>query len=1552
MAKHFIQRVVIDIHDDDRAHAVSLQNDMSALFRAKLIARLDAILTEYDTGQIIRIDELAIDLGVLHRAHLERDVLRRFDDALREALRQAIGTPRHPRTTSQAPTPQSSTQHHLQTLTYFLQHGRLPPDSPQHLEVNALLLHAIKTQPQLVRKQLQPLLRDRNAVYRLAFSLQRHAQSALLQLLSPQTHDRLILGLDNILAIYGFAPNSTAQQQLQQRVFHTYFAALQQSLLTRQSLILTDQDLQTALAPLLPQAWQSAAPHLLSPQFTAQNPALPDAAALAAQPQSALINALQDPELRYRLLQQDPNRTLDPVLQKLAGSKTQALKKRLQRLLATWNIPSAYRKQLEMYAWSSTLLYLADRTQLAKLKLSELEQHLTEELTQYSRYVRWRTERTPSATPPDWSALPTKAQPLPDLTALHQALQGSVQPAVADDELTDLPAPNPQAFAEWMHQQLSHWPHFVATATPPDATIAPDTPPFGEWLNAQHRQWIDAMQRHLPPLDAAASPDTQRPTPTSSSDLPPIESRSNTPLGQENPPLKSDDALSTPDGEARTDNQASARPTSWEVTEASNTPLDHPEWPFGESWWPSVAAQAPAFAERPQQALAEALLPLNAQLEHWLQLTATPLPRVSASPQALARATHLLTQSIAQAWAQIAPVAYSASPPAVQASLRALGAALRTAIATPPESPPDLAPVRDWMTTLRLQTREIPDAERWFQVLAAFAERLEQVLETWEALAAATQETPTWTAQALLDLIAQAQATVYAQARPAQQSAWAAAVAPLVQALQSATQSATESADLLAPALQELLRQAGKAVAAILQSLPAPPTNRSAASTTQEHQLALSALEVIEQFLRRGYVSEQLPDINAVMAFVAQHEPARLRNLLQRIGREVAVQQRVKSALSVETQRLLIRLLAPQGLDAWAWAERLPAPAYGQWIAAALHSILAFRRMEAHWVIAQWVEQQADEEEALAQLRSVAPTDDPLLAPLLDWYDDTLATPDAALEAWAGAQAWAYLDRGIWEHRWDSPLPASWLQTGLDYVLSHPDMRQRWTTLRLFDQPTQRLDALVEVLNEGQRSRLLHLFFRDTVGFLATLILALQEQMDGTLAWQAVARAAFQQPEGTTHTGRLLADGIRQAAQLQRRPTKAVIEALNATAAAQAVTLPRFKPLQQLLRHLPQQLPPFANKAAPKPPSPEAEEATHWRMVLDYLRYGNLARRLATPQQLTAWVQAGSSEAVDFWRIGIRRLYRERTRVWQQQLDVDAELVLALTHQLQPLAKRDWDGYLHDLSLHLDNSTLQAAILQRIADLPHWDSAAQLAERVAQTAVQAIALAQKRDVSAVWEEWESALRGSATRSNLAKIVKRQQLQAQRSPKVEVPDTTVPEPPKPRPTPIKLDTTIYTEQAGIVLLWVFFPHLYTMLELTENRAFKDTAAMLKALHLLYYTATGTEEPQEFQLALEKILCALPLDHPLGPRVALDPSDREACDQLVQAALNRWQKLKNTTVAGFRASFLKRQGRLTKTSKGWSLTVEQKPFDLLLKSLPWGIAIVRFPWMEEPVYIDWV
>jgi hypothetical protein len=87
------------------------------------------------------------------------------------------------------------------------------------------------------------------------------------------------------------------------------------------------------------------------------------------------------------------------------------------------------------------------------------------------------------------------------------------------------------------------------------------------------------------------------------------------------------------------------------------------------------------------------------------------------------------------------------------------------------------------------------------------------------------------------------------------------------------------------------------------------------------------------------------------------------------------------------------------------------------------------------------------------------------------------------------------------------------------------------------------------------------------------------------------------------------------------------------------------------------------------------------------------------------------------------------------------------------------------------------------------------------------------------------------------------------------------------------------------------------------------------------------------------------------LALSRRERNEADVLLQAVIDHWERLKNTTPDGLREAFLQRDGRLVAEERGWHLTVEQHGVDVLLGSLPWGLSIVRLRWMAAPLWVDW-
>ncbi|HWV64282.1 contractile injection system tape measure protein [Chitinophaga sp.] len=164
-------------------------------------------------------------------------------------------------------------------------------------------------------------------------------------------------------------------------------------------------------------------------------------------------------------------------------------------------------------------------------------------------------------------------------------------------------------------------------------------------------------------------------------------------------------------------------------------------------------------------------------------------------------------------------------------------------------------------------------------------------------------------------------------------------------------------------------------------------------------------------------------------------------------------------------------------------------------------------------------------------------------------------------------------------------------------------------------------------------------------------------------------------------------------------------------------------------------------------------------------------------------------------------------------------------------------------------------------------------------------------------------------------------------------------------------TIYTGNAGLILLHPFIPYGFKRVGLVNDEGFVNREAQHRAIHLLQYMATGKEEHAEHELALNKILCALPLEEPVPAEVLLTPEEKQLCEELLKVVIQRWEKMNNSSVEGFRAAFLQRDGALWEKDGDWWLRIEERGYDLILQTLPWGIGMIKAPWMEKTIYTEW-
>ncbi len=166
--------------------------------------------------------------------------------------------------------------------------------------------------------------------------------------------------------------------------------------------------------------------------------------------------------------------------------------------------------------------------------------------------------------------------------------------------------------------------------------------------------------------------------------------------------------------------------------------------------------------------------------------------------------------------------------------------------------------------------------------------------------------------------------------------------------------------------------------------------------------------------------------------------------------------------------------------------------------------------------------------------------------------------------------------------------------------------------------------------------------------------------------------------------------------------------------------------------------------------------------------------------------------------------------------------------------------------------------------------------------------------------------------------------------------------------------IYIHNAGLVLLHPFLHTCFERLDYLKNGLFINKEAADRAVHLLQYIATGTgQNPQDhLALALNKIVCGISLSVSLSSGVELTEQEKTTALQLEKAILSNWPEMKQTSVTGFRETFLQRAGHIVLKEDHWALKVERKSYDVLLQTLPWSFAAIKTTWMNRTLNTEWI
>lgn len=161
-------------------------------------------------------------------------------------------------------------------------------------------------------------------------------------------------------------------------------------------------------------------------------------------------------------------------------------------------------------------------------------------------------------------------------------------------------------------------------------------------------------------------------------------------------------------------------------------------------------------------------------------------------------------------------------------------------------------------------------------------------------------------------------------------------------------------------------------------------------------------------------------------------------------------------------------------------------------------------------------------------------------------------------------------------------------------------------------------------------------------------------------------------------------------------------------------------------------------------------------------------------------------------------------------------------------------------------------------------------------------------------------------------------------------------------------------AGLCLLSPWFPRLFFMLGYINEgkRDLKDTISRLRAVFVIQYLANPEDKDyRESELTFNRLLVSLPAQIPLPKRMELTEEEKRTAGSMLEGVKANWDKMKGTSIDGFRKTFLIRNGQLEQQDERWLLTVENKAYDILLDTIPWGFRQIRFPWMKKYIQVSW-
>ena len=158
-------------------------------------------------------------------------------------------------------------------------------------------------------------------------------------------------------------------------------------------------------------------------------------------------------------------------------------------------------------------------------------------------------------------------------------------------------------------------------------------------------------------------------------------------------------------------------------------------------------------------------------------------------------------------------------------------------------------------------------------------------------------------------------------------------------------------------------------------------------------------------------------------------------------------------------------------------------------------------------------------------------------------------------------------------------------------------------------------------------------------------------------------------------------------------------------------------------------------------------------------------------------------------------------------------------------------------------------------------------------------------------------------------------------------------------------------AGLIFITPFIKYIFQILDYTRENQFWNEQDKQRAVILLEYIVHGKIPVNNDLLILNKLICDIDISNNFSTNIQLMDLEKENCITLLEAVIQNWEALGNSSIADIRESFLVREGTLLNKESHWGLKIKKLPYDYLTDRIPWEFNKLKFPWMDTEIIIHW-